>query len=116
MITFFIKETFALVGRKPTYLWFIKQGMSRNTAHNLLNNKTKSISLHQLFEICQLLQCTPNDLFDLPDSTLEALPEGHPLRSIKKSPALTNPANVFKTLPIHKIAKANELLRNLRDE
>jgi transcriptional regulator with XRE-family HTH domain len=116
MIKFFIKETFSLIGRKPTYTWFMKQGMSRNTAHNLLNNKTKSISLHQLFELCQFLQCTPNDLFDLPDSTVEALPKGHPLLSIKKSPDIFNPASLVRTLPINKIAKANEFLKELKEE
>jgi hypothetical protein len=72
--------------------------------------------LDQLFELCNYLQCTPNDLFDIPDSTLQTLPEEHPLRSIKKSPAIFNPADHVKTLPIHKITKANELLKQLKEE
>ena len=116
MISLYIKETMKLTGRKPSPFALTKIGVSRNNASRLLNNQSASIKLKTLFELCQLLQCTPNDLFDIPDNTVKALPKGHPLLNIKKSPAIYDPSELVKTLPINKIQRANELLRELKEE
>lgn len=44
--------------------WLYKQmGMSYQNFDRMYNNKTKSIRFENIEILCQLLECTPNDLF-----------------------------------------------------
>lgn len=53
--------------------WLYKQlGMSYQNFNKMVNNETQSIKLERIETLCQLLKCTPNDLFQIdwehPDS------------------------------------------------
>lgn len=49
-----------------TKYWLNKQlGMSYNNFCRMANNQTQSIKLANIEAICQLLDCTPNDLFTI---------------------------------------------------
>ena len=44
--------------------WLYKQmGMSYQNFNRMVNNQTKSIRFENLEALCQILECTPNDLF-----------------------------------------------------
>lgn len=50
--------------RQKTKYWLYKQlGMSYQNFNNMVNNKTKSISYENIDALCQILECTPNELF-----------------------------------------------------
>lgn len=40
-------------------------GMHHKTLSDIVNNKTKSISYENLGKICSVLNCTPNDIFEI---------------------------------------------------
>ena len=47
-----------------TKYWLYKQmGMSYQNFNRMVNNQTKSIRFENLEALCQILQCTPSDLF-----------------------------------------------------
>ena len=47
-----------------TKYWLYKQlGMSYQNFNNMVNGKTKSIRFENIEALCQLLECTPNELF-----------------------------------------------------
>lgn len=47
-----------------TRYWLYKQlGMSYQNFKNMVENETKSIRYENIEAMCQLLECTPNDLF-----------------------------------------------------
>ncbi len=47
-----------------TKYWLYKQlGMSYQNFNRMVNNQTRSIQLERIETLCQLLDCTPNDLF-----------------------------------------------------
>ena len=49
-----------------TKYWLYKQlGMSYQNFNKMINNETKSIRYENIETLCLLLQCTPNDLFDI---------------------------------------------------
>ena len=51
-----------------TKYWLYKQlGMSYQNLSKMVNNKTKSIRYENIETICLLLNCTPNDLFEITD-------------------------------------------------
>ena len=40
-------------------------GLSRNTISNLYNDKASRIDYKTVEKLCNLFECTPNDLFDI---------------------------------------------------
>lgn len=47
-----------------TKYWLYKQlGMSYQNFNKMVNNETKSIRYENIEALCQLLVCTPNELF-----------------------------------------------------
>jgi putative transcriptional regulator len=52
--------------RGRTKYWLYKQlGMSYQNFNKMVNNETQSIKLERIETICLLLDCTPNDLFQI---------------------------------------------------
>jgi len=49
-----------------TKYWLYKQlGMSYQNFNKMINNQTKSIRYENIETLCLLLQCTPNELFEI---------------------------------------------------
>ena len=49
-----------------TKYWLYKQlGMSYQNFNKMVNNETKSIRYENIETICLLLECTPNELFEI---------------------------------------------------
>ena len=49
-----------------TKYWLYKQlGMSYQNFNKMINNQTKSIRYENIETICLLLECTPNDIFEI---------------------------------------------------
>ena len=52
-----------------TKYWLYKQmGMSYQNFNRMVNNETKSIRYENIETMCLLLNCTPNDLFQITDA------------------------------------------------
>ena len=57
---------------KTKYWLYKRLGMSYQNFNKMVNNETTSIRYEVIEEICQLLNCSPNDLFcDEEGETLE---------------------------------------------
>lgn len=51
-----------------TKYWLYKQlGMSYQNFNKMVNNETKSIRYENIETMCRLLNCTPNELFEITD-------------------------------------------------
>ena len=50
--------------RKSKYWLYIQLGLSYQNFNNLVTNKTSGIKFDNLEALCQILDCTPNDLFE----------------------------------------------------
>lgn len=69
--------------RHPRQFLIKRAGISPETASNLLQGKVKSFRLSYMSAICELLNCTPNDLLEwVPDGEGRELPNNHQLRKI----------------------------------
>ena len=52
--------------KTKTKYWLYKQlGMSYQNFNNMVTNQTKSIRYETMESLCQILECTPNDLFSI---------------------------------------------------
>ena len=66
MIKLRVKDLIEEIGK--TKYWLYKQlGMSYQNYSKMINNETKSIRYENIETICLLLNCTPNDLFEITD-------------------------------------------------
>ena len=64
MVKLRILELLEQQGR--TKYWLYKQlGMSYQNFSKMVNNETQSIKLERIETLCQLLNCVPNDLFQI---------------------------------------------------
>ncbi|MBE5730817.1 MAG: helix-turn-helix transcriptional regulator [Clostridiales bacterium] len=49
---------------KTKYWLYIQLGLSYQNFNKIVNNETKSIKFENLKALCDILECTPNDLFE----------------------------------------------------
>ena len=49
---------------KSKYWLYIQLGLSYQNFNKIVNNQTQSIKFENLKAICDILECTPNDLFE----------------------------------------------------
>ena len=49
---------------KTKYWLNMQLGLSFQNFNNMVYNKTKSIKFENLKALCEILECTPNDLFE----------------------------------------------------
>lgn len=52
---------------KTKYWLYMQLGMSYQNFNKMINNETKSIKYENIEIMCELLNCTPNDLFEIID-------------------------------------------------
>ena len=57
-----IKEILEKKG-KTKYWLYIQLGLSYQNFNRLVNNQTSAIKFENLKALCDILECTPNDLF-----------------------------------------------------
>ena len=58
-----IKEILQQKG-KTKYWLYIQLGLSYQNFNKIVNGRTSSIKFENLKAICDILECTPNDLFE----------------------------------------------------
>ncbi len=49
---------------KTKYWLYIQLGLSYQNFNRLVNNQTSAIKFENLKMLCEILECTPNDLFE----------------------------------------------------
>ncbi len=49
---------------KTKYWLYIQMGLSYQNFNRIVNNETKSMKFENLQTLCDILECTPNDLFE----------------------------------------------------
>ena len=49
---------------KTKYWLYSQLGLSYQNFNKIINNKTNGIKFENLKNICEILECTPNDLFE----------------------------------------------------
>jgi DNA-binding Xre family transcriptional regulator len=92
------------------FLW--KNGFTRHSAHNLLNNKTAGISFRHLEQLCLLLGCSPNDLLTWQQTNKTNVLPTHSLQTLTKEKSKGSITQTLRQLPVNKLQE----LRNFLDD
>ena len=48
---------------KSKYWLYMQLGLSYQNLNRIINNQTSAIKFDTLFALCEILECTPNDIF-----------------------------------------------------
>jgi|GEM_PF-924983 len=81
MLKLKLKQVLLAQGKKSPQAWLQENcSMTQSKAHNLVNNKQKSIAFEDLGKICRVLQCTPDELFWWENTKRTQIEEWHPCR------------------------------------
>ena len=51
--------------RMTKYRLYVQLGMSYQNFNKMVNNETKSIRYENIEKLCMVLNCTPNDIFEI---------------------------------------------------
>lgn len=93
------------------YKFMVKNGFTPTTATKLASGDVEYLRLEYIETLCTLLNCMPNDLFDWTPNDKKDDYANHPLQPIKKSEKTLNLPEMLKSLPMDKLRKVEELLK-----
>jgi DNA-binding Xre family transcriptional regulator len=113
MLSFNLKRLFALRGIAYPHSQLVKLGLSNPTAWNLLENKVTSIKHKHLKKICELLHCTPNDIYDWQPAANTQNPDTHPLAALRRDNTAVRYNELLRSVPLDKIDEVANLLATL---
>ncbi len=112
MLRFNFSRVFKARGIEKPFSYLLKSGYSDNFATRVINNRIAKLNLNDIEKLCELLKCTPNDFLEwIPDSKdFDTLT--HPLVSIKRGNEAVHLAQLLNTVPLHKLADIEALIKN----
>ncbi len=98
------------------YSYLTKNGFIRSTASKLVRNQTWQIRFSLLEQLCLLLNCTPNDLFQWQPDENQLVTENTALKTLIRGEQEAAISQMVKDMPIEKLERAKLLLAQLKDE
>ena len=111
MLTFNFTRIFKARGIDKPFSYLVKAGYSDNFATRIVNNRVQRINLTDLEKLCELFQCTPNDLLEwIPDSN-DSDNDKHPLISIKRSDLVVQLTKILNSIPLDKLSEIERVIK-----
>lgn len=97
------------------YGFLVKNGFTKRAAANLAYGKDYRLSLGQLYTICRLVNCTPNDVIRYQPGEREMLHPDHSLHTIT-GPALSgNVIEALKGLSLKELDEINNIIKKRKE-
>ena len=81
-------------------------------ASRLLSPLT-NVKVSSVGRLCELLNCTPNDLFDWKPSAASPIPETHALKTLVREDAV-HLTELLRDIPAEKLADLHAMIDQLR--
>jgi DNA-binding Xre family transcriptional regulator len=116
MLTLYINEFMLKKGYKSGPWALRKIGMTSTSAYSLTRKGVKTIKLHQLELICQIFDCTPNDLLNYKPGQPKLLEPGHSLLKLQKDTSEYTPMELVKQMRPEELEQARVLLEGILKE
>ena len=110
MLTFNFTRVFKSRGIDKPFSYLVKSGYSDNFATRVVNNRIEKMNLKDVEKLCELLQCTPNDLLQWNPSKEDENNEKHPLYSIKRSDKVVQLTKVLSSVPLDKLHEIENMI------
>lgn len=116
MIKYNLERIIMLRGHNKPLDFLQRSGYGYHKSYRMLMGQTQ-ITFRELFDLCKLLRCTPNDLMEWVPDSKHPLDDEHPLRALRRN--IADEASLqalFKSVPADKVNEALELIGKLCKE
>lgn len=116
MIRYNLARIILLRGHSKPAAFLQQNGYGYHKSHRMLDGQTQ-ITFQELFDLCKLLRCTPNDLMEWVPDPKHPLEADHPLQALQRSMIQEESLQaLLKTIPADKLGQALELLGSINRE
>ena len=112
MLVFNPRRIFRLRGIERPNNFLVKNGFTPMIASRLLA-PLSSVKVSSVGRLCQLLNCTPNDLFDWKPATNSPLSKNHALNELVREDVI-HLTDLLKDIPAEKLADLHVMIDELR--
>ena len=113
MLIFNPKRIFGLRGIERPNNFLVRNGFTAMIASRLLANGLPHVKVGNVGRLCELLNCTPNDLFDWKPAANTTLPENHALKTLVREDPV-HLTELLKDIPAEKLADLHAMIDELR--
>lgn len=115
MLIYNPKRMFAMREIEKPHQALIKAGISATTATKLLGGYNVRLTIEHLQKMCEILNCTPNDLFEWRDNKDSSIQENHALVSLKREPVPPSLTELMREIPVEKLQEVKNMLLKMQD-
>jgi len=118
MLVLKLKEVLISKGIIHPHAWLMKIcGFYRSKATKWLNAKHHYINLKELSVLCEMLYCTPNDLFYWENTSSGKLPDNHPcISQLTRATDHDNWINMLKSLTPDKVSELYQIGKKMNEK
>jgi DNA-binding Xre family transcriptional regulator len=111
MLTFNFSRVFKARRIDRPFSYLVKIGYSDNFATRIVNNRIKRLDLDAIEKLCELLQCTPNDLLEWIPNSKDKTIDKHPLISIKRSDKVIQLTQMLNSVPLDRLNEIESVIK-----
>jgi DNA-binding Xre family transcriptional regulator len=111
MLRFNFTRIFKSRGIDKPFSYLVKHGYSDNFATRIVNNKIERLNLKDIERLCELFQCTPNDLLEWTPGSKDLNNGNHPLISIKRSDKVIHLSQILNSIPLDKLNEIESVIK-----
>lgn len=116
MLYFNPNRMFELRGIDRAHAALVKAGIAPATATKLLNYHSDRLTVAHIGIICELLNCTPNDLFFYKPSEKKPLADNHALNALIRTTKPARLSEIIKDIPADKLSQLENILQDLKNQ
>lgn len=111
MLIFNFNRVFKARGIDKPFSYLVKMGYSDNTATRIANSRMSTLNLEQIEKLCEILQCTPNDLMEWIPDNKNKTNENHPLMPIKRTDKVLQLTQILNSVPLDKLSELENVIK-----
>jgi DNA-binding Xre family transcriptional regulator len=110
MLQLNLQRIFKARGIVQPYKYLVKGGFVPFTAHKYKNGKVEQIRLDHIEQLCILLNCTPNEIFEwMPNDLLDDRAD-HPLQAIRRRDKKIDINKLLSKMSLSKLEEVERMI------
>lgn len=110
MLTFNFTRIFKSRGIDKPFSYLVNHRYSDNFATRIVNNRIERLNLKDIEKLCEIFQCTPNDLLEWIPESKDIDNQNHPLISIKRSDKVVQLTKILNSVPLDRLSEIESMI------
>jgi DNA-binding Xre family transcriptional regulator len=114
MLQLNLKRIFKARGIDMPYKFLVQNGFVPFTAHKYKNGKVEQIRIDHIEKLCEVLNCTPNDLFEWRPTEIFDDRADHPLQKIRARDKKIEINKLLSSISLDKLEEIEAMIKNAK--